>query len=255
MKTQFLIHARNRNSQQPHSHFFSHFFERHRNFIRPSRPTPPYCLRETASTSSSSSRLHFVVVVSGHPLPSSSSSLVLASPPPVHLPVVLHLPGHRPRPSSRLLPLHLADSLVVLHRASSLCISLVTGRPASRLLPLHLADSLVVLHRASSLCIAPPPSASRLLPLHLPGRWSSCIASPPSASRRLAGRPASRLPLHRASSLCISLVADRRAAPGPCAGLLAGLGIAPWSAKKVIDWKLGTDSPIDLDAFELQSVG
>ncbi|KAK9121581.1 hypothetical protein Syun_019198 [Stephania yunnanensis] len=78
------------------------------------------------------------------PLPwSSSSSLVVLFPGPrvsslfISL-VVLHLPGHRPvhrpRPASRLLPVHLANSLVVIGRWSLVVIgpwSLVTSSPWS----------------------------------------------------------------------------------------------------------------------------
>ncbi|KAK9120757.1 hypothetical protein Syun_018374 [Stephania yunnanensis] len=144
---------------------------------------PPYYLCETDIASSSSSRLHFVVVVAGRPLSwSSSSSLILLFPGPrvsslfISL-VVLHLPGHRP-----------------VHRP----------RPASRLLPVHLADSLVVIGRWSP---------------HLPGRWSLVGAAAP-----LVGKKKCELPEE--------------------VGNFA-----------VIVWKLGTDGPIDLDAFELQSVG
>ncbi|KAK9127753.1 hypothetical protein Syun_016550 [Stephania yunnanensis] len=80
--------------------------------------------RETDITSSPSSRLHFVVIVAGRPLPrSSSSSLVLLFPgrrvsSPFISPVVVL--SHRPRPASRLLPVHRHPlaSLVVIGRWS-----------------------------------------------------------------------------------------------------------------------------------------
>ncbi|KAK9142665.1 hypothetical protein Syun_012065 [Stephania yunnanensis] len=147
---------------------------------------PPYYLRETDIISSSSSRLHFVGVIAGRPLSwSSSSSFVLLFPGPrvsslfISL-VVLHLPGHRP-----------------VHRP----------RPASRLLPVHLADSLVGIGHWSP---------------HLPSRWSA--------------------PLVPGRRRC-SLVGKKKCELPEEVGNFA-----------VIDWKLGTDDPIDLDAFELQSV-
>ncbi|KAK9169426.1 hypothetical protein Syun_001566 [Stephania yunnanensis] len=126
---------------------------------------------------SSSPRLHFVVVVAGHPLPSSSSSLVLASPPCsspwsscISLVIVLVLHRGSSLASRRLAGRPASRLLLLSHRASSSRISRsVAGRLASRLLLSHLADSLVVPHRASSSRIAPPPLAS-------PGRWSSRIA-------------------------------------------------------------------------------
>ncbi|KAK9081376.1 hypothetical protein Syun_031974 [Stephania yunnanensis] len=201
----------------------------------------------------------------------SSPSLVLLFPGPrvsslfISL-VVLHLPGHRPRPASRLLPLHLADSLVVLHRASSLCIAPPPSASPWSLVVLHRGSSLCISPTRWSSCIAPPPSASRLLPLLLPGRWSSPSRAPPS--RISPTRWSSRIappPLSSHSTVVWSARRSLSLVARPCS---AG-AIAPDRHKKmgaydeqmkifgagVIDWKLRTDGPIDLDAFELQSVG